>query len=606
MAEKEKKTSKLDEISEQLTSGLEKLYQSEQYKTYLKALSKFHKYSVNNTILIALQSPNATLVAGYNAWSKNFKRQVVRGSKAIKIMAPAPFTIKEEMDKIDPKTQKPALDAYGKVITEEVEITIPRFKVTYVFDVSQTVGRPIPSLVNDLTGNIENYDVLLEALQQASHLPIEFENMSNDIDGYCLFGERIAIREGMSQSQTIVAIVHEMTHAKLHDKTVAYHHDDKQALTRRPTQEIEAESVAFAVSQYYNIDSSDNSLGYIAEWSKDRNMNELKSSLAVIKETAGDIITTVDKNLIELANEKGLIQEDIRPDLESLSNVEQVAWKLNDYMESNNFVSYWSNVTNENEHVQSLVTRLEQGDIASFKDMIQENMDRQTKDFLNDTERWENDILDFPTETAMLESLKQFEAPAHVNEPSSLETTPVENNSITKKNQEIFPDNSISIEDRNSYGYSDTSVLPLKENRALELFDKGESVYLLYQDNTEAIALDRQELENHTGIFGIDKKEWANTAEFKEQRTIEENKALPVIDKSSPTVADFEEKVKAGETISLYDLGNALKNEQKSKEMAGVSKGKPSILQQISEGKKKLPTPKENENTPKQTNQREM
>ncbi|MBO0468553.1 hypothetical protein JZO73_13670 [Enterococcus plantarum] len=599
MAEKEKKISKLDEISEQLTSGLEKLYESEHYKTYLKTMGTFHKYSVNNTILIALQNPNDTLVAGYNAWSKNFKRQVVRGSKAIKIMAPAPYTIKEEMDKIDPKTQKPVLDAYGKAVTEEVEITIPKFKVAYIFDVSQTIGRPIPSLVNELTGNVENYDVLLEALQQASPLPIEFEKMTTDIDGYCLFGERIAIREGMSQSQTIVAIVHEMTHAKLHDKTVSIQNEDKQERTR-PIEEIEAESVAFAVSHYYNIDSSDNSLGYIAEWSKDRQMSELKASLAVIKETSGDIITTVDKNLIELANEKGLIQENVRPELDSLSPIEQTAWQLNDYMESSNFVSYWSNVTNENEHVQWIVARLEQGEIGPFINMIQENVNKEFRDHLNDDNRWDYDNPDFPIETALVKSLEPYGGLPPKETPS------VETVSTPNQRQEVFPDNSVSIEDRNSYGYTDIDVLPLKENRALELFDKGESVYLLYPDNTEAIALDRQELENHTGIFGIDKKEWANTQEFKELVTVEENKATPPLDESSPTVADFEEKVKAGETISLYDLGKALKNEQKSKEAVSVSKSKPSILQQISDGKKKLPEPKENEKAHTQTNQREM
>ena len=295
----EKPADKMKEITDRLEQGILEIYESERYADYLRTMSKFHDYSLNNTILIALQGGN--LVKGYKQWEKEFDRHVKPGEKAIKILAPSPFTVKKQMEKIDPDTQKPVFDKDGKPVTEEKEIKIPAFRVVSVFDVSQTEGKELPSLTYELTGNVEQYQDFFAALEKTSPVPIAFENIEGGSHGYYhLEDKRIAINEGMSELQTLKTTIHEIAHAKLHDIDLNAPKDEQQPRVDRRTREVEAESVAYTVCQHYGLDTSDYSFGYVAGWSSGRELSELKSSLETIRSAAAEIINSIDENLVEL------------------------------------------------------------------------------------------------------------------------------------------------------------------------------------------------------------------------------------------------------------------------------------------------------------------
>ena len=298
----EKPAEKLKEITDRLEQGIAELFDSERYKEYLKVMSKFHNYSFRNTVLIAMQKPDASLVAGFSAWKNNFGRNVMKGQKGIKIIAPSPYKIKQEMQKIDPHTQKPIIGKDGKPVTEEKEITIPAYKVVSVFDVSQTEGKELPDIaVDELTGDVDRYKDFFAALEKTSPVPIAFENIEGGSHGYYhLEDKRIAINEGMSELQTLKTAIHEIAHAKLHDIDLNAPKDEQQPHVDRRTREVEAESVAYTVCQHYGLDTSDYSFGYVAGWSSGRELSELKSSLETIRSAAAEIINSIDENLAEL------------------------------------------------------------------------------------------------------------------------------------------------------------------------------------------------------------------------------------------------------------------------------------------------------------------
>ena len=298
----EKPAEKLKEITDRLEQGIAELFDSERYKEYLKVMSKFHNYSFRNTVLIAMQKPDASLVAGFSAWKNNFERNVMKGQKGIKIIAPSPYKIKQEMQKIDPHTQKPIIGKDGKPVTEEKEITIPAYKVVSVFDVSQTEGKELPDIaVDELTGDVDRYKDFFAALEKTSPVPIAFENIGGGSHGYYhLEDKRIAINEGMSELQTLKTAIHEIAHAKLHDIDLNAPKDEQQPRVDRRTREVEAESVAYTVCQHYGLDTSDYSFGYVAGWSSGRELSELKSSLETIRSAAAEIINSIDENLAEL------------------------------------------------------------------------------------------------------------------------------------------------------------------------------------------------------------------------------------------------------------------------------------------------------------------
>lgn len=321
--------SKLKEITDKLEQGIVDLFESEKYMEYLRTMSRFYNYSFNNTLLIAMQKPDATLIAGYNSWQKNFERHVLKGEKGIRIIAPAPYKKKEVMEKIDQNTQRPVLDPMGKPVVEEVEITIPAFRVVPVFDVSQTEGKEISDLViNELMGTVENYSIFMQALSEVSPAPIEFELIEGGAKGYYrLIDKSIAIQKDMSEIQTLKTTIHEIAHAKLHDVESNRAIGVEVISKGRRTMEVEAESVAYTVCQHYGIETSDYSFGYVAGWSSGKGLGELKSSLELIRNTASELINSIDEQ-VELI-QKLQIEEVKKEPLSPMQKAE----KLIDLME---------------------------------------------------------------------------------------------------------------------------------------------------------------------------------------------------------------------------------------------------------------------------------
>lgn len=310
MADTKTEKQKVQEITEKLEQGIKELFESEKYKNYLNTMSKFHNYSFNNTLLIAMQKPDATLVAGFQAWKKNFERHVKKGEKGIRILAPAPYKVKEEQEKIDPETNEIMLDKEGKPIMEEVEVTIPAFRAVSVFDVSQTDGRELPELaVSELSADVEGYQNFMKALEMVSPVPIGYEDISGEAKGYYHTEEqRVAIQRGMSESQTVKTAIHEVAHAKLHSREL---NKDTDLLEQKDhnTKEVEAESIAYTVCQHFGIDTSDYSFGYIAGWSSGKEMTELKSSLDTIRRTASEMISGIEVHLQELQKDRVVEKE---------------------------------------------------------------------------------------------------------------------------------------------------------------------------------------------------------------------------------------------------------------------------------------------------------
>lgn len=523
MAENEKQTNKerLKDITDSIERGIQDLFQSDKYAEYLRTMSRFHKYSVNNTMLIYMQKPDATLVAGFNKWRDQFERNVMKGEKGIKIIAPTPFKKKIEQEKRDPDTNLPMLDADGKVITEEKEIKIPMFKPVTVFDVSQTDGKPLPQLASDLSGNVQNYEVFMEALRRSAPVPIEILPIRDGSDGYfSLDKQKIAIREGMSEVQTVSAVVHEIAHSKLHNQKKIEEPKDAQKyqeveifdvpalfsngrialanlpeglyrydlrgsdddpgmpvtveqnvtvnhagaiITAKPldlgengcltltedeglnfiggeismqrffneqrkdrnTEEVEAESISFAVCAYYGIATGENSFGYIAAWSKDKELKELRASLETINKTSSELITDIDRNYAEIVKEREA-EMTIETDEKSLEETQ----------------------SDEN------TSKTAEGSIDEISRKVQEEEPVQAPD------------------------------------------------------NGYMPDPSMSVEAMNAYGYTDSDMLPLSKERALELFVRDVPIYMLYEGNTEAMAFEAEDIVLFSGCFGITREDW--------------------------------------------------------------------------------------------------
>ena len=313
MADKPTNRERLQQITAGIEQGIKELFESEKYMLYLSVMSRFHRYSVNNTMLIYMQKPDATLVAGYNKWKNQFERHVKRGEHGITIIAPTPFKKKIEEQKLDPDTKAPMLDAEGKVIMEEREVEIPMFRPVKVFDVSQTDGKPLPELASSLSGNVQNYEAFMEALRRSAPVPLSVEPMAANMDGYFSPDQqRIAIRAGMSEVQTVSAAVHEIAHSKLHNYAKAQEEaaraGDKEPPKKkdRNTEEVEAESISYAVCQYYGIQTGENSFGYIANWSQGKELPELRASLETINKAAGELIADIDRHYKVICKERGI------------------------------------------------------------------------------------------------------------------------------------------------------------------------------------------------------------------------------------------------------------------------------------------------------------
>ena len=329
MAENNTEKQRVQELTDKLEQGLQDLFNSDSYRNYLSTMSKFHNYSFNNTLLIAMQKPDATLVAGYKAWQKNFERHVNKGEKAIRILAPAPYKIKEERDKIDLVTQELLLDKDGNPQKEEVEITIPAFRAVSVFDLSQTDGKPIPELTaKELLSDVEGYQDMIRAVEAISPVPIELEEIAGDSKGYYdREAKRIAVQENMSESQTLKTMIHEVAHSKLHSKEVE---QDEQMKKDRNTKEVEAESIAYTVCQHFGVDTSDYSFGYIAGWSSGRDTKELRASMDTIRRTASELITGIEEQLQELQRNREVSQEQTKESILLIQNTDLSEFSLLD------------------------------------------------------------------------------------------------------------------------------------------------------------------------------------------------------------------------------------------------------------------------------------
>lgn len=312
---------KVAEITDKLENGIKELFSSEKFKSYLDTMSKFHNYSFNNTLLIAMQKPDATLVAGFNAWKNNFGRNVNKGEKGIQIFAPAPYKIKKEEIKRDPDTDLPILDKDGKPIVEEVERVIPNFKAVSVFDVSQTNGKELPTLgVDELSGSVTDYEKFFEALKAVFPVPIKLAEINGSAKGFFNQEDKtITIKEGMSEAQTVKTAIHEIAHAMLHDKDLKK--ADLEKPKDRATEEVEAESIAYTVCQHFGVDTSDYSFSYVASWGSGKDLPELKSSLETIRSTASELITQISDKYLGLDKDKSQEKTTDTPEQPKKSNI---------------------------------------------------------------------------------------------------------------------------------------------------------------------------------------------------------------------------------------------------------------------------------------------
>lgn len=515
MAEKQTSKDRMREIVDSIENGIKELFESDKYQQYLSTMSRFHRYSVNNTMLIYMQRPDATHVAGFNKWRDQFGRNVLKGEKGIRIIAPTPYKKKVEEIKTDPETNAPMLDADGKAIIEEKEIRIPMFKVVSVFDVSQTAGKPLPQLAADLSGNVQQYEVFMEALRRASPVPMEIKPVARDTDGFfSIKAQSITIRAGMSEVQTVCAAVHEIAHAKLHD----YEHmtelaDDGETILvpgekSRNTEEVEAESISYAVCQYYGIETGENSFGYIATWSKGKELKELRASLETINKTASELITDIDRHFAEICKERGIDRENLAA-AEQPSVEAPEAEKL--YMVDNDKYI----------HVQRSDTGIDYTiyDAGSAKVLdggVLDGTEQQLSTAALEICKLHNIGNAAPICLASLELLKDLqeanELPLGAAEQITgavAVPTDAADNILPELEQAVpMPDPTLTVDDMRSYGYLDSDMLPLSKDRAVELLEHDITVYMLYPDNAEEMVFEAEDIIKHDGMFGVTRPDW--------------------------------------------------------------------------------------------------
>ena len=507
-----KNREQLKEITDRIEAGIRDIFESgdmEKYRNYLRTMSRFHNYSLNNQALIHLQRPDATLVAGYNRWRDKFSRHVLRGEKGITIIAPTPYKKKIEQEKLDPDTKLPILDADGKVVTEEKEIEIPMFRPVKVFDYAQTDGKPLPervaSPVANLTGSVENYEAFMEALRRSSPVPVEVKPLSADMDGYFSpKSQSITLREGMSEVQTVSAAVHEIAHAKLHN--YALQQPEERRHKSRNTEEVEAESISFMVCAYFGIETGANSFGYVATWSKNAELPEFRASLDTIGKTANGIITDVEKHFAEVCKERGIeLPKDTEYELVTIppSRADALAFAA-DYAA---FLRRGLNVPDSTEGptAASVADRLLAGEGAELR--------KELEDFV----KLADEIGIDDGSHGLLERFnglfrQEWRAKEKPQPEIETETPNVVDELPPMPELEQgypMPDTGIGFLEMYQYGYTDgNAMLPLTKERAMELFMQDVPVFLLYADSTEAMALDAEDISSHTGVFGVEREEW--------------------------------------------------------------------------------------------------
>ena len=577
MADKPTNRERLQQITAGIEQGIKELFESEKYMRYLSVMSRFHRYSVNNTMLIYMQKPDATLVAGYNKWKNQFERHVKRGEHGITIIAPTPYKKKIEEKKLDPDTKAPMLDQDGKVIMEEREVEIPMFRPVKVFDVSQTDGKPLPELASSLSGNVQNYEAFMEALRRSAPVPLSVEPMAANMDGYFSPDrQRIAIREGMSEVQTVSAAVHEIAHSKLHDpkkyeaeptwKIVmvsgggvkhdyrldfateaeaeqAAAEDDwryvdenqfewrleveedltavKQAVKNRNTEEVEAESISYAVCQYYGIQTADNSFGYIATWSQDKTLPELRASLETINKAAGELISDIDRHYKVICKERGIDLTAQPEQAEPRQPAEETPDAPTPSAEAQEALLLVDDATYL--HVQSCNTGWDYTlyDAATRKQLDGGQLDAPELPLstaaLKICEMYDlggQNIQYAPLnmiETLQEAAVQQMQTAAQATTP---ETTMLPDAPEQHLDEYPMPDPSLTQDDLEKCGYLDGDLLPLSKERAYELMAQDLTVYMVQQGENPAMAFDTDDLDAHNGIFAVTREEWEESPAF--------------------------------------------------------------------------------------------
>ena len=638
----EKPTEKLKEITDRLEQGITELFDSERYKEYLRVMSKFHNYSFNNTLLIAMQKPDASLIAGFNAWKNQFQRNVKKGEKGIKIIAPSPFKIKQEMEKIDPHTQTPVVGKDGKPVTEEKEITIPAYKVVSVFDVSQTEGRELPDIAVDaLTGDVEQYKDFFAALEKTAPVPIGFEKIESGAHGYYHLEEkRIALDEGMSELQTLKTAIHEIAHAKLHDIDLNAPKDEQQPRVDRRTREVEAESVAYTVCQHYGLDTSDYSFGYVAGWSTGRELAELKSSLETIRSTAAEIINSIDAHIAEIQKEQTATQEqptDERetPVFEALTPEKQA--ELSGEVEKTLQFLIDADIQTHGEVTGGTLDAIAaQGYVYRDKQLIRQAaaQEQPTQEADRDQDTFTIYQLKRGDETRDLrfEPYDRLTATGHSLDPTNYDliySAPLTPDMTLERIYERFnidhpadfKGHSLSVSDVvvlhqdgqdaahfvDSVGFREVPEF-LQEQKQLtpDDLETGETVKTP-RGTFHVTAMSREQIEaagygfhhqsddgkylimgNGTRAFAVaaEQAQRDNPLKTAEQTTEQNGNMIDGIINNTPTVDELEAKVKAGEQISLVDLANAVKADKERGKGAKPEK-KPSIRAQLRADKEK-------------------
>ena len=600
---------RLREITDGIEQGIKELFESEKYMRYLSVMSRFHRYSVNNTMLIYMQKPDATLVAGYNKWKDQFERHVKKGEHGITIIAPTPYKKKIEEQKLDPDTKAPILDKDGKIITEEKEIEIPMFRPVKVFDVSQTDGKPLPELASSLSGNVPNYEAFMEALRRSAPVPITFEAMAADTDGYFSADhQKIAVRQGMSEVQTVSATVHEIAHSKLHnqkkiqiandekyqeielfdkpglfsngriardnlpegvycydlrgsdydpgepvcvEERVVVNHAGSVLLTEplelaedgrlmlteeeglnfvggfstlaqflqeqkkdRHTEEVEAESISYAVCKYFGIETGENSFGYIASWSQGKELKELRASLETINKTSGTLISDIERHYKEICKERGIDpnakKEPEMAVLDAEANQQEALFLIDDatYLHIQPCDSGWDYTLYDAASMKELDGgQLDMPELSRMKAVLQ---------ICDDNDLDSTSLRHAPL--SMIETLQEAayqQMQAEVGQMAASSQLPEAQEQAL--DEYPTPDEQVSTPDMQKYGYSYDGMLPVTRERALELDAAGLTVYVLHEDNTESMVFDPQEIMEHGGLFGVDREEWEKSPQFHEK-----------------------------------------------------------------------------------------
>ena len=664
----EKPADKLKEITDRLEQGITELFESERYKEYLRVMSKFHNYSFNNTLLIAMQKPDASLVAGFSSWKNNFGRNVMKGEKGIKIIAPSPFTVKQEVAKTDPQTGKPVFGKDGKPVTEEKEIKVPAYKVVSVFDVSQTEGRELPDIaVDELTGDVDRFKDFFTALEQASPVPVGFEKIEGGAHGYYHLEEkRITIDEGMSDLQTLKTAIHEIAHAKLHDIDLNAPKEEQKPRVDRRTREVEAESVAYTVCQHYGLDTSDYSFGYVAGWSSGKELAELRGSLETIRNTAAEMINAIDGHFAELqkAQEKEKAQpqhEGSTPEQPEAAPQEKAAFapetiyrvRRNPYSDrEENAYLLQAYVTQENgrakmgevlfrgtpEKCRELLGQLNAGELTEgqVKELYakaQEQPETGRDDTFSIYQLKDGD----ETRDYRFEPYDRLQAAGLAVDRANYELVYTASLAPGTSLDDIFTRFNIDHPKDfkgHSLSVSDVVVLHQDGQDTAHYVDRGDFKQIpeflqekqpqLTPDDLETgekiqtprgtfyvTGMSREQMEaagygvhhqsddgkylimgNGTRAFAVptEQTQRENPLKAAEQTTEQNYNMIDGRINNTPTVDELEAKVKAGETISLVDLANAVKADKERGKAAKPEK-KPSIRAQLAAAKEKT-TPK--------------